>query len=114
MNQGCLALSLRTAWRECGLWVWYPIQNAQSESTLLQSQTAGLRQFTTPVSALSSRSWRCKFKLSHYRKNRSAELLQTTLDEESETNETLNQLAEGIVNPEALMETEVVGAASNR
>lgn len=47
-------------------------------------------------------------------KNRSAELLQTTLNEESEANETLNQLAEGIVNPEALMETELVGAGSNR
>ena len=46
-------------------------------------------------------------------KNKSAELLQTTLDEESETNEALNQLAEGIVNPEALMETEVAGAGSN-
>src|SRR6266700_4222411 len=42
-------------------------------------------------------------------KNKSAELLQTTLDEESETNETLNQLAEGIVNPEAIMETELAG-----
>ena len=40
-------------------------------------------------------------------KNKSAELLQSTLDEESETNETLNQLAEGIVNPEALMEPEL-------
>jgi ferritin-like metal-binding protein YciE len=47
-------------------------------------------------------------------KQKSAELLQVTLDEESETNEALNQLAEGIVNPEALMETEVVGAESNR
>jgi len=47
-------------------------------------------------------------------KNKSAELLQTTLDEESETNETLNQLAEGIVNPEAIMETELAGAASNQ
>ena len=47
-------------------------------------------------------------------KDRSAELLQTTLDEESETNEALNQLAEGIVNPEAIMETELTGAGSNR
>jgi ferritin-like metal-binding protein YciE len=47
-------------------------------------------------------------------KDRSAELLQTTLDEESETNETLNQLAEGIVNPEAIMETELAAAGSNR
>src|SRR5438105_8879622 len=45
-------------------------------------------------------------------KDRSAELLQTTLDEESETNETLNQLAEEIVNPEALMEPELAGASS--
>ena len=43
-------------------------------------------------------------------KDRSVELLQTTLNEESETNETLNQLAEGIVNPEALMEAELAGA----
>ena len=35
-------------------------------------------------------------------KDRSAELLQTTLDEESEANELLNKLAEDIVNPEAL------------
>jgi ferritin-like metal-binding protein YciE len=47
-------------------------------------------------------------------RDRSAELLQTTLDEESETNETLNQLAEGIVNPEAIMESEMAGAGSNR
>ena len=43
-------------------------------------------------------------------KDQSAELLQTTLDEESEANELLNQLAEDIVNPEALMEPELAGA----
>jgi ferritin-like metal-binding protein YciE len=43
-------------------------------------------------------------------KERSAGLLQTTLNEESETNEALNQLAEEIVNPEALMEAELPGA----
>ena len=47
-------------------------------------------------------------------KDKSAELLQKTLDEESETNETLNQLAEGVVNPEALMEPELAGASSDR
>ncbi len=47
-------------------------------------------------------------------KDKSAQLLQTTLDEESETNETLNQLAESIVNPEALMEPELAGASSDR
>src|SRR5438477_12555274 len=47
-------------------------------------------------------------------KDKSAELLQQTLDEESETNETLNQLAEEIVNPEALMEPELAGASSDR
>jgi ferritin-like metal-binding protein YciE len=46
--------------------------------------------------------------------NRAAELLQITLDEESETNEILNKLAEGVVNPEALRETELADAASNR
>jgi ferritin-like metal-binding protein YciE len=46
--------------------------------------------------------------------NKAADLLQTTLDEESETNEILNQLAGSIVNPEALMETELAGAASKR
>jgi ferritin-like metal-binding protein YciE len=45
-------------------------------------------------------------------KDRSADLLQTTLDEESEANELLNKLAEDIVNPEALMEPEI--ASSNR
>src|SRR5436190_569707 len=38
------------------------------------------------------------------------ELLQATLDEESEANELLNGLAESIVNPEALMESELTGA----
>jgi ferritin-like metal-binding protein YciE len=46
--------------------------------------------------------------------NKAAELLQSTLDEESETNEVLNRLAESVINPEALMETELVGAGSNR
>jgi ferritin-like metal-binding protein YciE len=46
-------------------------------------------------------------------KDKSAEVLQTTLDEESETNEILNKLAESVVNPEALMETELAGTGSN-
>jgi len=41
-----------------------------------------------------------------------ASLLQATLDEESEANELLNQLAEGVVNENALTKTEV--AASSR
>lgn len=36
--------------------------------------------------------------------NRVAKLLQQTLDEESDTNEKLNELAQSIVNPEALIE----------
>ena len=47
-------------------------------------------------------------------KDKSADLLQTTLDEESEANELLNKLAEDIVNPEALMEPELAGASSGR
>ena len=47
-------------------------------------------------------------------KDRSADLLQRTLDEESQANEVLNKLAEDIVNPEALMEPELVGASSER
>jgi ferritin-like metal-binding protein YciE len=47
-------------------------------------------------------------------KDRSADLLQTTLDEESEANELLNKLAEDIVNPEALMEPEMAGSSSER
>jgi ferritin-like metal-binding protein YciE len=47
-------------------------------------------------------------------KDKSAELLQATLDEESETNEILNKLAESVVNPEALMESELAGASSER
>jgi ferritin-like metal-binding protein YciE len=43
-----------------------------------------------------------------------ARLLQSTLEEESQTNEVLNQLAEGIVNPETLTETELADAGSNR
>ena len=46
--------------------------------------------------------------------NKAAELLQSTLDEESEANEVLNRIAESIINPEALMETELAGAGSNR
>jgi len=42
--------------------------------------------------------------------NKAVELLQTTLDEESEANELLNGLAESIVNPEALMESELTPA----
>ena len=44
--------------------------------------------------------------------DKSAELLQQTLDEESEANELLNKLAEDIVNPEALMEPEMMSASS--
>jgi ferritin-like metal-binding protein YciE len=47
-------------------------------------------------------------------KDKSAELLQSTLDEESETNEILNKLAESVVNPEALMESELAGTSSER
>lgn len=46
--------------------------------------------------------------------NKAAELLQATLDEESETNEVLNRLAESVINPEAVRETEVAGASSDR
>jgi ferritin-like metal-binding protein YciE len=46
--------------------------------------------------------------------NKAAELLQTTLDEETETNQLLNRLAETIINPEAVMETELAVAGSNR
>jgi ferritin-like metal-binding protein YciE len=46
--------------------------------------------------------------------DKSAELLQETLDEESETNDLLNRLAEDIVNPEALMEPEMASASSDR
>jgi ferritin-like metal-binding protein YciE len=44
---------------------------------------------------------------------RAVELLQATLNEESDANKLLNGLAEGIVNPEALMESEFTGAGSN-
>ena len=47
-------------------------------------------------------------------KDEAASLLQFTLEEESETNELLNRLAEGIVNPEALIETEVAVAGADR
>ena len=46
--------------------------------------------------------------------NKAAEVLQTTLDEESETNELLNRLAESVVNPEALMDGELAVTCSNR
>ena len=46
--------------------------------------------------------------------NKAADLLQTTLDEESETNEVLNRLAESVINPEAVRETELAGASSDR
>ena len=47
-------------------------------------------------------------------KDDEAKLLQSTLDEEGETNEILNQLAETVVNPEAVIETELVETGSNR
>ena len=43
-----------------------------------------------------------------------AQLLQSTLDEESETNEILNRLAESVVNPEAMNETQLAEASANR
>ena len=43
-----------------------------------------------------------------------ARLVQSTLDEESETDDILNRLAEGIVNPEAVSSTELAEAGSNR
>jgi ferritin-like metal-binding protein YciE len=43
-----------------------------------------------------------------------ARLLQSTLDEESETNETLNRLAETTVNPEALFGSQLAGVSANR
>jgi ferritin-like metal-binding protein YciE len=46
--------------------------------------------------------------------NKAAELLQATLDEESETNELLNRLAESVINPEAVRETELASASSDR
>jgi ferritin-like metal-binding protein YciE len=46
--------------------------------------------------------------------DKAAELLQSTLDEESETNESLNQLAENIVNPEALIGSELAAADSRQ
>src|SRR4030095_2538312 len=47
-------------------------------------------------------------------KDEEAKLLQSTLDEEAETNEILNRLAETVVNPEAISETEMANADSNR
>jgi ferritin-like metal-binding protein YciE len=47
-------------------------------------------------------------------KDEEARLLQSTLDGESETNEILNRLAESIVNPEAVTETQLADAVSNR
>jgi len=47
-------------------------------------------------------------------RDQEAKLLQSTLDEEAETNEILNGLAESVVNPEAVNETELAGAGSNR
>jgi ferritin-like metal-binding protein YciE len=47
-------------------------------------------------------------------KEEEAKVLQATLDEESETNEILNQLAEGIVNEEALSGTELAEAGSKQ
>lgn len=46
--------------------------------------------------------------------NEAADLLQTTLDEESKANELLNELAEETVNPEALVEGELETAGSKK
>ena len=42
------------------------------------------------------------------------QLLQQTLDEQSAANEELNELAEGIVNPEALLESEEFATSGSR
>lgn len=47
-------------------------------------------------------------------KDEEEKLLQATLDEEAETNEVLNQLAETVVNPEAVTETELAETGLNR
>jgi ferritin-like metal-binding protein YciE len=47
-------------------------------------------------------------------KDDAANLLQSTLDEESKTDEILTRLAENIVNPEAHIEAEVIAGTSNR
>src|SRR5437764_15459004 len=47
-------------------------------------------------------------------KDKQAELLQETLEEESEANELLNKLAGAIVNTKALTETELATAGSSR
>src|SRR5438094_9213688 len=47
-------------------------------------------------------------------KDRSADLLKTTLDEESEANELLDNLTEDIGKPEPLMDPELVGAGADR
>jgi ferritin-like metal-binding protein YciE len=47
-------------------------------------------------------------------KDEAASLLQSTLDEESETNEILNQLAHSVINPEAINETQLAEASANR
>lgn len=47
-------------------------------------------------------------------RNKDAKLLQTTLDEESETNELLNELAEELINPEALTESQMASSGSDR
>ena len=46
--------------------------------------------------------------------NKAAELLQNTLDEESETDELLTRLAESVINPEAVRDSELAGASSER
>jgi ferritin-like metal-binding protein YciE len=48
------------------------------------------------------------------KKDEAARLLQSTLDEESEASEILNRLAESTVNPEAVSETQLADAGSNR
>jgi len=47
-------------------------------------------------------------------RNKAAELLQSTLDEESETDELLTRLAESVINPEAVRDSELAGASSER
>jgi len=47
-------------------------------------------------------------------RNKAAELLQNTLDEESETDELLTRLAESVINPEAVRDSELAGASSER
>ena len=88
------------------------LMNAESETEVLDAALIAAAQKVEHYEIAGYGSVRTFANLLN--EDEAARLLQATLDEESETNEILNGLAESIVNPEAVSETKLAQASSNR